>query len=114
MVKEVQSHVAVAQKQINKVKQSALSEATAMAKMRDGVFELVVNIRGYDLKFLKKIKGVSDNIIVANTSSSGSYFGSGLSSYIVPDGVLIKEMEIEGTASSATNKLPVVDSPLKK
>merc|ERR1719245_1555908 len=31
-----------------KVKQNALSEATAMAKMRDGVFELVVNIQGFE------------------------------------------------------------------
>ena len=33
---------------IAKVKQNALSEATAMAKMRDGVFELVVNIQGFE------------------------------------------------------------------
>ena len=32
---------------INKVQKNALSEATAMAKMRDGVFELVVNIQGF-------------------------------------------------------------------
>merc|ERR1712038_977234 len=31
-----------------KVKQNALSEASAMAKMRDGVFELVVNIQGFE------------------------------------------------------------------
>merc|ERR1711892_377110 len=34
-------------KHIAKVKKNALSEATAMAKMRDGVFELVVNIHGF-------------------------------------------------------------------
>ena len=33
---------------IAKVKQNALSEATAMAKMRDGVFELVINIQGFE------------------------------------------------------------------
>merc|ERR1719234_2246214 len=33
---------------INKVQKNALSEATAMAKMRDGVFELVVNIQGFE------------------------------------------------------------------
>jgi hypothetical protein len=35
-------------KQINKVNKNALSEATAMAKMRDGMFELVVNIQGFE------------------------------------------------------------------
>merc|ERR1719278_1437388 len=33
---------------INKVQKNALSGATAMAKMRDGVFELVVNIQGFE------------------------------------------------------------------
>merc|ERR1719348_1451325 len=33
---------------VNKVKKNALSEATAMAKMRDGIFELVVNIQGFE------------------------------------------------------------------
>merc|ERR1719481_1841487 len=33
---------------INKVKKNALSEAKAMAKLRDGVFELVVNIQGFE------------------------------------------------------------------
>jgi len=35
-------------KHIAKVKKNALSEATAMAKMRDGIFELVVNIHGFE------------------------------------------------------------------
>merc|ERR1719481_1301963 len=33
---------------INKVQKNALSEAKAMAKLRDGVFELVVNIQGFE------------------------------------------------------------------
>ena len=33
---------------INRVQKNALSEATAMAKMRDGIFELVVNIQGFE------------------------------------------------------------------
>merc|ERR1719495_401911 len=40
-------------KQINKVNKSALSEATAMAKMRDGVFELVINIQGFEPEDVK-------------------------------------------------------------
>merc|ERR1719167_1188517 len=33
---------------IEKVQKNALSEATAMAKMRDGIFELVINIQGFE------------------------------------------------------------------
>merc|ERR1711970_1036312 len=40
-------------KHIAKVKKNALSEATAMAKMRDGVFELVVNIHGFEPEDVK-------------------------------------------------------------
>merc|ERR1711892_1478922 len=40
-------------KHIAKVKKNALSEATAMAKMRDGVFELVVNIQGFEPEDVK-------------------------------------------------------------
>merc|ERR1719483_1636786 len=40
-------------KHIAKVKKNALSEATAMAKMRDGVFELVVNIYGFEPEDVK-------------------------------------------------------------
>merc|ERR1712142_1205216 len=42
-------------KQIAKAKKDAVSEATAMAKMRDGVFELVVNIHGFEPEDLKII-----------------------------------------------------------
>merc|ERR1719319_1372375 len=35
-------------KHIEKVQKNALDQATAMAKMRDGVFELVVNIQGFE------------------------------------------------------------------
>jgi len=81
----------------------------------DGSEELIrgVDIGGNNLKLLKKTTGVSDKTIVANTTSN-SYFGGSLASYIVPDAILIKEMEIEGTSSNATNKLPVVENPLKK
>lgn len=82
----------------------------------DGTEELVrgVSFGSTELKLLKKIKGVSNNTFVSNIVSSGSYLGGGLSSYIVPDVVLIKEMEIEGSATSSTNKLPIVENPLKK
>merc|ERR1719477_359574 len=40
-------------KHIARVKKNALSEATAMAKMRDGVFELVVNIHGFEPEDVK-------------------------------------------------------------
>merc|ERR1711962_1316398 len=50
-------------KQINKVNKAALSEATAMAKMRDGVFELVVNIPGFEPEDLK-VYCVDQSVIV--------------------------------------------------
>merc|ERR1719153_764036 len=48
-VEEVQNQdIFVPLRHVGKVQKEALSEATAMAKMRDGVFELVVNIQGFE------------------------------------------------------------------
>ncbi len=83
----------------------------------DGTEELVrgANMDGINMKLLKKVTGVSDSTIVSNSPSSMGYMGGGaLSSFIVPDAALIKEVEIKGTTTSSTNKLPVVESPLKK
>ncbi|NOX48264.1 MAG: hypothetical protein GXO89_14945 [Chlorobi bacterium] len=82
----------------------------------DGTEELVrgAGLSGINLKLLKKVEGVSDSIMLSNSSSSPSYMGGSLSSFIVPDATLIKEMEIEGTTTSSTNKLPVVENPLIK
>jgi predicted Zn-dependent protease len=82
----------------------------------DGTEELVrgVGLSGINLKLLKKVEGVSDSIMLSNSSSSQSYMGGSLSSFIVPDATLIKEIEIEGTTTSSTNKLPVVKNPLLK
>ncbi len=82
----------------------------------DGTEELVrgAGLSGINLKLLKKVEGVSDSIMLSNSSSSPSYMGGSLSSFIVPEATLIKEMEIEGTTTSSTNKLPVVENPLIK
>ena len=81
----------------------------------DGSEELVrAGLRGINLKLLKKVDGVSDSMMVSNSTSSESFTGGTLSSFIVPDVTLIKEMEIEGTTTSSTNKLPVVENPLLK
>jgi len=83
----------------------------------DGTEQLVrgANLGLLDLKLLKKICGISGDITVYNTNSPGGYMGGGsLASYIVPNTVLIKELEIKGVSQSTTNKLPVVRNPLLK
>jgi predicted Zn-dependent protease len=82
----------------------------------DGSEELVrgAGLGGINLKLLKKVEGVSDSIMISNSTSSQSYRGGSLSSFIVPESTLIKEIEIEGTTTSSTNKLPIVENPLLK
>ena len=82
----------------------------------DGTEQLVrgAGLGSRNLKLLKKVEGVSDSTIMINNTSSSYYMGGAISSYIVPNSVLIKELEIEGTTRTSTNKLPVVENPLKK
>ena len=94
--------------------------------VKDGNEELVrsVTITSLAMKSLKKAECVSDSIIVFNTMISGGYRGmsmygesviSGIpSSFIVPDAVLIKELEIQGAGQVYTNKLPVLENPVGK
>merc|ERR1719309_1717 len=77
-VEEVQNQdIFVPLRHVGKVQKEALSEATAMAKMRDGVFELVVNIQGFEPEEVQifsigqtvtvKAKATTHEGLVANT-----------------------------------------------
>ncbi len=98
--------------------------------LEDGSEKLIrsVNLSNLIDNNLKDILRVSGNNIVYNTMipegmSGGMFesFSSGLdiinglpSSFIVPDALLLEEIEIEGIAQPLSGNLPVVDNPVGK
>jgi hypothetical protein len=98
--------------------------------VKDGKEELLrsVNIGDININSLKRIFGISDNEIVYNTMipenigsnmfnsfKSGEGIADGMPvSFIVPDAILLDEVEMEITARPLSNNLPIVDNPVGK
>ncbi len=96
----------------------------------DGSEELLrsVNLKSITTNSLKRILGLSNNTIVYNTIipedvgsglfnslKSGSGIANGLPvSLIVPDAILLEEIEMEGISKPLSNNLPIVDNPVGK
>lgn len=99
--------------------------------VKDGSEELLrsVNIGNITVNSLKRIFGISDNEIVYNTIipedisgislfssfKTGNTIVDGIPvSFIVPDAILLDEIEMEGAARPLSNNLPIVDNPVGK
>jgi hypothetical protein len=98
--------------------------------LEDGSEKLIrsVNLGNFIDNNLKDILSVSASNLVYNTmipeGMSGGMFESFMSgtdiinglpsSFIVPDAILIKEIEIEGIAQPLSGNLPIVDNPVGK
>ncbi len=75
---------------------------------------------GFTLRAFRRVMGVSDKKIAYNTllhKKSRSYWGTttlnGMpSSFIVPEGILFEEVDIQQEKRSITPKLPIVPNPL--
>ncbi len=96
----------------------------------DGSEDLLrsVNIGNITVNSLKRVIGISDDEMVYNTiipeDMSNNIFnsfksGNGIAdgipvSLIAPDGILLEEIEMEGTAKPLSNNLPIVDNPVGK
>ena len=119
-------------------KKGGLSKPIAIYRINiaTGKEELVrgCDIAGLTVSSLKKLMGVSDKQYIYNTLQSDK--GGGISSifsfafefsdgsssgvngksatYIVPDAILLEELEIQKEKRAITSKLPVVENPIGK
>ncbi|MCD4747558.1 MAG: hypothetical protein K8R58_14780 [Bacteroidales bacterium] len=94
--------------------------------LKNGEEKLVrsANLGTINIRNLKKTIGVSNKKIVYNTLLSrnfgayysfGSFTPSGMpASFIVPDAILIEELEISGQEAPVSLELPVVENPVKR
>lgn len=91
--------------------------------VKDGSEELVrtVKIDGFSIKTFKRILGVANKQFVYNKVSKGNqnYFNSWnwdlngiLSTFIVPDGILFEELDLQKDKKPVMAKPPVVQNPV--
>ena len=66
-------------------------------------------VKPLSMRALKRIKGASDRQIVFNTQSAGAK----VSSFIVPDALLVEEVEVEGSKGPYLGNKMIVENPIK-
>jgi hypothetical protein len=91
--------------------------------VKDGSEELVrtVKIDGFSIKSFKRILGSANSQFVYNAviKGSNSYFSSWnwglngiLASFIIPDGILFEELDLQKDKKSVLSKPPLVSNPV--
>lgn len=75
---------------------------------REELFRLA-QVNPLTIKSLRRIEGSGDKYNVFNDQSNG-----GLSSFIVPDGLLVDEVEVEGSSAPFLGRKILVDNPIGK
>lgn len=73
---------------------------------REELFRLA-QVNPLDIKSLRRIEGSSNKFTVFNNQSNG-----GLSSFIVPDGLLVDEVEVEGSSAPFLGNKILVENPI--